>query len=84
LQWLELKPNPATNQIKLTLISQRNMIAKMTIYNSTGQKVFSQQYRLSSGYTSITIPIIELKPGIHRILIDVDGLRTAKTFIKSS
>jgi hypothetical protein len=76
-------PNPASQHIKLTALSQKVINAKMTIINATGQKVFSQYYRIAAGYSTITIPVIQLAPGLHRLFIEGDGVREAKTFIRN-
>lgn len=82
LQWVNLHPNPATQQVTLSILAQKNMIINLQLFTSTGQQVSNMPYKVSSGYSTVTIPIYQLPPGVHWMVMEADGVRQVQRFVK--
>lgn len=82
LQWLSLFPNPASHQLKLTVVVKQSIPAEIGIFTSAGQQVSSKRYVLTAGYSTIVIPITELQPGVYWLVTEALGMKSVKGFVK--
>ncbi len=72
-------PNPAKGQINFDWISSENEDVTVTIYKSTGQVAFNQNFQfVQSGINQLAIDISSLSSGLY--LIQFSGAKTKKTF----
>jgi len=72
-------PNPAKGQINFDWISAENENVAVTIYKSTGQVAFQQNFQLvQSGINQLAIDISSLSSGLY--LIHFSGAKSKKTF----
>ncbi len=77
---LSLYPNPATNDLRIKLAKSIDKPVQLTIYNSLGQIVQSNQQTSSNQVYHLNIS--NLSTGVFFINIQIDGFQTTKTFIK--
>ncbi len=74
-----LTPNPAKGQINFDWISSENENVTVTLYKSTGQMAFQQNFQtIQSGINQLAINISSLSSGLY--LIQVSGANAKKTF----
>ena len=72
-------PNPASGKINFDWISSENENVEVTIYRSTGQVVFKQEFLMvQPGINQLAIDISSLSSGFY--LVQYSGVRAKKTF----
>ncbi len=72
-------PNPASGQINFDWISSANEKVEVTIYKSTGQVAFKQDFQtVQSGINQLAIDVSSLSSGLY--LIQFFGAKAKKTF----
>jgi len=72
-------PNPASGQINFDWISFESEDVTVTIYKSTGQMAFKQDFQMiQSGINQLAIDISSLSSGLY--LIQFSGAKAKKTF----
>ena len=72
-------PNPATQLARLTITSQTGANASVKVISSVGRTIFTlDNVALTSGNTTLTLPIEELPSGAYRAVIS-SGLLTSST-----
>jgi len=79
---IRLYPNPATDQLNLTLTSATAGMATITIANVLGQPMFTQPVFLQHGVNTVSIPLETLAPATFFFILESAGRRVVKPFIK--
>ena len=69
----ELFPNPAESETILSISSERDAIATISIQNQIGQSIFSQNSLIKSGSNAVVIPSTAFTSGIYTVHLCVDG-----------
>lgn len=64
-----LHPNPATNQLNLSLDVENDMEVELTVIDALGREVLKRTNACASGSNTITIDISELKPAAYFIKV---------------
>ena len=75
-------PNPAREQIKLTIDASYGTTLTIAIYNSMGKLVLRQQQLITQGKNQITIPIQQLPKGQYFADIQYSNQRKKAAFHK--
>ncbi|MBL7930081.1 MAG: DNRLRE domain-containing protein [Bacteroidia bacterium] len=60
-----LEPNPAVNETKLSVISEKSGAASIQLFNLTGQLVFEKTLAVTAGNNSTTLAVNSLPKGIY-------------------
>ncbi|MBC7829312.1 MAG: T9SS type A sorting domain-containing protein, partial [Chitinophagaceae bacterium] len=81
---LSIFPNPAIHQIKVSAIAKKSTVTKLNIFNASGQRVYHYEYRISAGYILLTVPVDQLSAGVYWLMLEADGLRERKKFIRAN
>jgi hypothetical protein len=79
---LALQPNPARDQLTLTVYSQKAGNDGITVSDVLGQSLFSLQVTLRAGVNTIVIPLRDLAPAVYILTLDQASGRQVKEFIK--
>jgi hypothetical protein len=82
LDWHNLYPNPATENIGLTLLAKKPLTITVSIFNATGQQINVQSYKLPKGHATLQLPVTSLTPGIYWLVVECDKKRLLKSFLK--
>lgn len=80
---LRLQPNPATDLPLLTVMSEKEGHAAAKIYNAQGGTLLSFALVLHKGENSIPLSLHTLAPAVYFLVVDVEGRRQVRSFIKS-
>lgn len=79
----ELFPNPAKSQLNFRVSAEHTVVAEMSVYNHLGQKMLSQNQRLSKGMNDIGLNISNLPESIYYLSLQVDESKPLmRKFIK--
>ena len=81
---LNIFPNPAVHQLKITTHVRNTLSTRLSVFNSSGQLVYQQQYRLAAGYNTITIPVSQFSPGVYWLSLEGNGMQERKKFIRTN
>ena len=81
-QVLSLQPNPADDQIVLSIYSSTMKNSTFVIYNSVGQAIRSMNVIVNKGYSNLQIPVNGLAAGTFVIKVENDQTRFTRPFIK--
>ena len=65
-----IAPNPATNDLNITLTSERGQAANFKIINIAGQVMQTEQRELINGLSNYTLDISRLNNGIYIVAIE--------------
>lgn len=77
-----LYPNPAVDNLTVSLDMKEYTQAELSIYSFSGQKSWSATKTLNTGTNRMVIPEASLKPGIYHLRIkSADGLQLTARFI---
>ena len=63
--WVEVMPNPASDQVSLVVQSSKNEKIFIECYNSLGQIIFTKQHFLNEDISNIRVDISGLSPGSY-------------------
>jgi hypothetical protein len=77
-----IQPNPATDQVMVTVYSWTTENAGVTIYNVLGQPVLSQRVSLYKGLNTVAVPLGSLAPAYYVFVLNSTEGRQARGFIK--
>ena len=77
-----MQPNPATDQLTLTVYSRVAENAGLTVSDVLGQSVLSRQVPLQPGINTVVIPLGNLAPAVYILALDQESGRQVKEFIK--
>ena len=84
LSQLHIFPNPATDQLKVSTLLKKAASVQISIFNVSGQRVFDSRMRFPAGYTTIPVTSSQLANGIYWIVVEAEGLKHRRKFIKSN
>jgi len=62
---LKLYPNPATDKLNVEFLSTQNSAAKLSVYNLSGQKVFTAETETTEGMNTQSINTNALSNGVY-------------------
>jgi hypothetical protein len=79
---LTLQPNPATDQLTLTMYSPEAGNAGITVSDVLGQSLFSLRVSLRAGVNMVVIPLSDLAPAVYIVAVEMEGGRQVREFIK--
>jgi hypothetical protein len=84
LNILSAYPNPAYNEINISLVAEHEMMLELSILNMTGQAVSSLRKPVNKGTNTIQLNTEKLSSGIYLISLKWDGQRhvASKKFVK--
>jgi hypothetical protein len=82
LQWVNLFPNPATQNIRVTVLAKKNMTITVSAYSTNGQRLLEKPFKLSPGYSTVYLPLSTLSPGVYWLAMEYEGVRVMKPFVK--
>ncbi|MCS6980871.1 MAG: T9SS type A sorting domain-containing protein [Flavobacteriales bacterium] len=75
-------PNPASQQIFLSVDLKKAGMYGLFIFNSLGSQVYATNVSLSQGVNSINLPIENLSPGLYHVVLSHEHGRLSVPFIK--
>jgi len=75
---VEMYPNPAGNDVNLSIASLNAGTAKVTVINTLGQVVYSTNTSLEIGNTTLTIDVKDMATGVYNVMIDTAEGSTVK------
>jgi fibronectin-binding autotransporter adhesin len=78
-------PNPAVDNVTVTIKTEMEMNSTLTLFSSTGQILFSQKVSLTIGSNPLNLDISALPPGSYHLNISNDKkieIEGARTIIK--
>jgi hypothetical protein len=79
---MELAPNPAKNNLQLTLFSTREEDVQLLLYDFTGKLLQSTDKKIKSGKTSLQINQLErLEPGVYAVKVTFGKKVFVKQFV---
>ncbi|HTR27792.1 MAG TPA: T9SS type A sorting domain-containing protein [Puia sp.] len=79
---LILQPNPARDQLTLTIYSRTGEFAGIVISDVVGQSLLSQRVLLHQGVNTVTIPLREMSQAVYFLSVDMESGRQVREFIK--
>ena len=79
---MRLMPNPVRDQLTVTAFISSPAKMQLSIFNSSGQLLYKKQYFHFQGYLKTPIPTSTLAPGIYWLMVEGNGSRERKKFIK--
>lgn len=79
---LTLQPNPARDQLTLTVYSREVGNAGIMVSDVLGQSLFSLRVSMRVGVNTIVIPLKDLAPAVYFLTLDLASGRQVKEFIK--
>jgi hypothetical protein len=79
---LTLQPNPATDQLTVTVYSWTADNAAISIYNVLGQSLISRPVALRKGMNTFTIPLGSISAALYYLALDTESGRQVRGFVK--
>jgi hypothetical protein len=79
---LALQPNPATDQLTLTVYSRVTENAGITVSDVLGQSLYSLRVCLQPGMNTVVVPLGNLAPAVYILALEQESGRQVKEFIK--
>lgn len=79
---LAVFPNPARNQLQLSVESRVAALGTLSVTDVLGRQVLSQPVRVQLGANNPTLMVSSLKAGIYFISINVSGTKIVTKFAK--
>ena len=80
---LTIYPNPATDEVRLSINNKDEATLEVKILNIMGQTIASRNYGSIQGAQILPLNISEYKPGIYTVQIVVNGTLSTKQFVKN-
>jgi hypothetical protein len=77
-------PNPATDLMTLQVVSTTTESAAVSVRNSIGQVVLTQQATLRKGLNSLSISFGPLAPGTYFMVLESAGRHLVRSFIRKN
>jgi len=79
---LQIFPNPSTGMITVSFNATANINeAKLTVTNTTGQRVFQESYNQLSGMFNKTINLTGQPSGVYFVTMEADGTKTVNKIV---
>jgi hypothetical protein len=82
IQIVSMGPNPAVQQLNLSLFAKKTVTGAVTIVNAYGQRIYTNATIFTSGYIKIQLPLSHLAAGVYFLVIDGDNTRLVRRFVK--
>jgi hypothetical protein len=79
---LALQPNPAADQLTLTVYSRVGDNAGITVSDVLGQSLSSMRVMLQPGMNTVVIPLGNLAPAVYFLALEQESGRQVREFIK--
>jgi hypothetical protein len=79
---LRIFPNPATDRLLFTVTSTTTESAMIQVSNGLGQALHIQTVTLHEGMNTVSVPLTMLSPGVYFLVLEVQGKRVVKPFVK--
>ena len=80
--FFSLQPNPVNDHPLLTVTSEKEENALVTIFNAQGRSLLSIRVFLHKGANAVPLPLQTLASGGYFLAIDLAGRRQVKPFIR--
>jgi len=77
-----LQPNPVTDRPLLTVMTAKEGSAVAKVYNAQGGTLLSVALVLHKGANSIPLPLHTLAPAVYFLVVEMEGRRQVRSFIK--
>jgi hypothetical protein len=79
---MEIAPNPAKNNVQITLFSTQEEAAKLLLYDFTGKLLQSTDKNIKSGTSILKINQLErLEPGVYAVKVTIGKKVFVKQFV---
>jgi hypothetical protein len=76
-------PNPAKDHLEVRFNDPARLPVSLQIIDLKGKSMFSlRSHEYSRVETTITIPVMDLSSGIYFLILDYDGFRSVRKFLK--
>ncbi len=79
---MNIYPNPANNEIRLTVTAEKDNNASVTIFTAMGKVILKRQEKVYKGENHISIPVIQLPRGQYFIHVQQAGRIHRSSFNK--
>ncbi|GGA86619.1 T9SS type A sorting domain-containing protein [Puia dinghuensis] len=79
---IRLYPNPATDHLTMTVISNSGGDAAITVSNALGQSLLIKPVTLHRGLNTISVALNTLAPATYFLVLESAGRRLVKPFLK--
>ena len=79
---IRLYPNPALDQLTITVISTTTENAVIRVADALGQTLRARPVTLRNGLNTASIPVGTLAPGAYFLLLEAQGKHICKPFVK--
>lgn len=77
-----LKRNPVGQSVEVEVTSTSAQQLQATVVTGQGQKLATETARLSAGTNSLSFPLQNLQPGLHRLVLEAGSERKVISFVK--
>lgn len=81
-QQLTLYPNPVESNATLSIATAKAQTIQVRIIDNTGRILQTSRHKVSTGNTSLLLPLSQLHTGIYIIEINGETVRERRTFVK--
>lgn len=83
LEGMKLYPNPATDNVKVAIVSSESAKASLTIFNIMGQIVYSENVALNEGENLLNVNTSNMNAGIYMVNVKTSkGTSTQKLIVR--
>lgn len=82
VQNVQVYPNPANNEVSISLDANRTEILQITLYSINGQQISSNQWTITSGNSNKQFDLEGLESGIYMISITGEQTQLQERIIK--
>lgn len=79
---LTLLPNPATDQLTVSVYSWTGEAAAIKIFDVLGRPMSATPVSLRQGMNSVVVPLGKLAPAMYFLVLETEGRRQVKGFVK--
>jgi hypothetical protein len=82
VEFMRLQPNPASDQLSVTLFSTKEGAASLRLFSALGQQLASYPVGLRAGTTTLLVPVNNLSAATYFLVVETKDLHQVKAFIK--
>ena len=82
LNKITIYPNPTTDKLTLSFITQKSTNTTWTLYTEIGKKIKTGKQKLIVGINQINLDLEKLKSGIYFVSLEIDGKIVTKQIVK--
>lgn len=80
---LNIYPNPATDEVRLSINNKDVATLEVKILNVMGQTIVSRNYGSIQGAQILPLNVSEFKAGVYTVQVIINGVLSTKQFVKS-